>query len=772
MRIEEHPFYVLGITPRSNKIEILDPARASDIQADHEKVAACTFQVMHPAKRLDAEVSWFPGVAPSRVRKVIDAIREDPDPPRGLRGELAALGFLAKFNALAYWLSARDGVRAETWEIGLHDLAQYLQSVDAEDVTESLNAERLAAGWPQITDAQNTDNAVKQLGEATAEFLARRLTSCPDYARVLTAVVERDQDNGSLQASAFISRFVERYQIQVQASLERRAERVDGLCARTLSLAQNPITQAATNKSIRELEVAISAWVSIARPVQLLMKSRGLKHTPSIDIAKRVHGTAVTLANDHGLHDQSLRIVRHLTAAFESVPEVTAVLEKDLRTLEDLAARAEERRALEEKQQTLFNLNEYKRHCNACGLPMVPGTGHHAGEYECVNAECRSKRAPTAFPMPSPSTAATTDPEEPASIGAFVELCRSIKRRSWEQIKNNAYQDENIRIFNAARTDYRRQAAPWLCIISATHGYNAPPTMEARNAAAECLSSLAGGFLCMNDFETAQSLSAEALPLVFEDDKLKAEINFRLTYIASKRQEASHSSSRPSPRANPQRPTRPAASNEPANPANRVGMAREFFSGLGSPTLRTSVIALVASALVLAVIIGFQIVSAPPFKPSLQSLTRGSTGWEEVAPQASVFNEPLVPYPPTGRMEARRVPASKSDLAPLKVIAPVGEQNYYVKFYDVRTGDPTLTLFVRSGETASAEVPLGTYKVHIACGESWYGDAFRFGPGTLYGEGDQLTFSREGDVQRGHKITLGKRVDGNYNETPIKPTEF
>jgi hypothetical protein len=39
---------------------------------------------------------------------------------------------------------------------------------------------------------------------------------------------------------------------------------------------------------------------------------------------------------------------------------------------------------------------------------------------------------------------------------------------------------------------------------------------------------------------------------------------------------------------------------------------------------------------------------------------------------------------------------------------------------------------VRSGETASVNVPLGVYKIKIASGEKWYGSNKMFGPQTHY----------------------------------------
>ncbi len=148
-------------------------------------------------------------------------------------------------------------------------------------------------------------------------------------------------------------------------------------------------------------------------------------------------------------------------------------------------------------------------------------------------------------------------PDEPNTVGAFIELCRSIRLKCWQNVEaNENHREQNRAFFQAAHADYQRQVSPWLGIICDTYHSDTAVIMKVRNAAAACLSSLAGGFICVNDFDAAQRLSLDALPLVFDDEGLEAEIKKQLEFIASEKQKLA-TPARPTTRASVPRPPAP-----------------------------------------------------------------------------------------------------------------------------------------------------------------------------------------------------------------------
>jgi hypothetical protein len=133
----------------------------------------------------------------------------------------------------------------------------------------------------------------------------------------------------------------------------------------------------------------------------------------------------------------------------------------------------------------------------------------------------------------------------------------------------------------------------------------------------------------------------------------------------------------------------------------------------------------------------------------------------------------LQPLPSTGvyALYGHKLP-KRGQLPPFKVNTPTGG-NYLLKLVDVVSDVPVMAIFVRGGETVEVEVPAGTYRLKVASGDNWYGDAIRFGPHTSYSVMDQLmTFSVEGRELLGNQITLVSVANGNMHRQPIDASQF
>jgi hypothetical protein len=118
-----------------------------------------------------------------------------------------------------------------------------------------------------------------------------------------------------------------------------------------------------------------------------------------------------------------------------------------------------------------------------------------------------------------------------------------------------------------------------------------------------------------------------------------------------------------------------------------------------------------------------------------------------------------------------RTYTSAERIAPFEIKAAQGS-HYLVRLVDASHA-PVLIVFVRRGTTVNVDVPLGTYEVRYASGESWYGYEYLFGPATAYSKADKtFTFEVVGNQVSGFTITLYKVAGGNLRTSTIKPTEF
>jgi hypothetical protein len=140
-----------------------------------------------------------------------------------------------------------------------------------------------------------------------------------------------------------------------------------------------------------------------------------------------------------------------------------------------------------------------------------------------------------------------------------------------------------------------------------------------------------------------------------------------------------------------------------------------------------------------------------------------------IAPSQPAFNEPTLALPEPGTIRRH---TARTGIAPLEIKTSAGS-NYLVKLEDISTGTNILDVFVRGGSTINIEVPLGTYRLKYAAGQTWYGYEHYFGPDTGYSKADStFRFYNDGNRVSGYTVILYQVRDGNLRTSRLSPEQF
>lgn len=84
-----------------------------------------------------------------------------------------------------------------------------------------------------------------------------------------------------------------------------------------------------------------------------------------------------------------------------------------------------------------------------------------------------------------------------------------------------------------------------------------------------------------------------------------------------------------------------------------------------------------------------------------------------------------------------------------------------------------IAFFVEAGKEATIQVPIGTYKLYYASGDTYFGENILFGNRTsFYSSDDLLSFYADGDYIYGHTVTLTAVEYGNFDTDPISESQF
>ncbi len=166
------------------------------------------------------------------------------------------------------------------------------------------------------------------------------------------------------------------------------------------------------------------------------------------------------------------------------------------------------------------------------------------------------------------------------------------------------------------------------------------------------------------------------------------------------------------------------------------------------------------------------------------TLSVGTFITHKIAPDKAPINWPSflpisakqMPMPATGDVTLYQLGHSAPLVASFSVAAKssgLNKASHLVKMVDANTGQPVLSVFVRSGERASIKIPLGLYKANIASGEKWYGETKLFGPGTTVQQGNApLNFYSDGNSIIGHTLTLEGTINGNFPTRQLPADAF
>lgn len=118
------------------------------------------------------------------------------------------------------------------------------------------------------------------------------------------------------------------------------------------------------------------------------------------------------------------------------------------------------------------------------------------------------------------------------------------------------------------------------------------------------------------------------------------------------------------------------------------------------------------------------------------SASTSSAATKQFAPRSKCVSYALPPHGLYEENDTSERPAR------LTIVSPRGLL-YLVNLEMVESGSPTLLFFLHGGRPLNVGVPLGEFRLKVAAGSDWCGDANLFGDGTVFSEADNtLRFER------------------------------
>jgi len=171
-----------------------------------------------------------------------------------------------------------------------------------------------------------------QLFKATTKDALDRLQA-DKLLDVVTGAVETSTKMGSKHAPALIDEIVDTYELHTHGFLRGEADKVKA----AVKTAEASIDKGknAVKLAVDKVEKLMRHWCRFARPIQLSMKSRGLQHDISLEVAFTIRGLVLKVVKAEML-DVASDITNLLGDVFSDVPEMVEWAEKDAQELTEM----------------------------------------------------------------------------------------------------------------------------------------------------------------------------------------------------------------------------------------------------------------------------------------------------------------------------------------------------------------------------------------------------------------------------------------------------
>lgn len=338
--LHANPFCLLGVTTRDDRRKIVEMAEERALHMDGDICQKARSDLTNPRTRLSSEMAWMPGVAPRTAENMVRTLAKSPQAVRSEHG----LPGLARANlmAAACELVAEDEPAASVASF-IRDFADVVEGIDPEEVLRDVNEDRAISGFPEVRGTEVIEEELAERRRAYRSAL-KNLLDTMDPAKLvatMTEAVTLATDDGDEHGPALIADLVDSYEVETQGFLQKESENIAALIESVREAA--PRGEKAIEPIMSKLEKVARNWDSVAQPIQISAKSRGIVHRPSRDVAYDLRGLGIDLNNEHGMLDQAHRMTDLLHDLFAELPEVVERLGEDADAIAGLRRQAEER---------------------------------------------------------------------------------------------------------------------------------------------------------------------------------------------------------------------------------------------------------------------------------------------------------------------------------------------------------------------------------------------------------------------------------------------
>ncbi len=345
--LQNNAFFILDVTTRDDKESIAESFDEKAADGDHDETTLHQAQrtLMASKSRLEAELSWFPDLAPKNVKKIAEKIDSGfkKSTVKFFKDELEHLDGVSKANLAAYVCMAKKG----DMEF-IESIIAAQSEISAEAARSNINANRNLAGFPDVNETL-VSQQLEKLEQIWAQAAIQQISESDHPGDYMVKLLNNFSKNENQSSKHFLNSLMDRYETFIVPILRNHED--------TINVIIDEIKEDEAADASDGIDILISKlelWDEYAQPSQLVYCSKGLDEPRSKKIYENIRDFYLWLANDMRQYQLSLKISKATKEIFAELPFVINKIDEDIGALEDSVVDAE----MEEIIKPLFILVE------------------------------------------------------------------------------------------------------------------------------------------------------------------------------------------------------------------------------------------------------------------------------------------------------------------------------------------------------------------------------------------------------------------------------
>ena len=334
MDLLQNPFHILNASPRDNRRRIMELADERSLLLDSNQCMEARSDLTNPRKRLSAEIAWLPGIGPKRAGELLSLIESSPTDLLGVDN----LSSIARANLLASGLSRLPENNADDVAEWILDIAWAFEDLGPDELSVIINEERVVSGFPEVVDLSAVESEIQERRRHYRQIIKSALDnlSPKELVKAVTIAVESATDDGEEHGPILIADLIDSYEVEAQGFLDKEEGNIRALVEKLWAAVDAERPDSTLAPMVNQLIQVVKNWDTVAQPIQVSTKSRGLDHDASHRVANLVRSLAIHMFNEHGKLEFSQQVTKMLKEVFAEVGDVAERIAEDADALDEI----------------------------------------------------------------------------------------------------------------------------------------------------------------------------------------------------------------------------------------------------------------------------------------------------------------------------------------------------------------------------------------------------------------------------------------------------